>query len=302
MESKQKAVIGLGMFDGMHLGHRSLVSACVEHAARQNCASAVYTFQNHPFSVFGGEIRLLSDPGEREEAMYGLGIGEVVTEVFTSAICSLSPEAFILRLMERWEIAETVVGFNYTFGARGAGTPETLRQLGERYGFSVCVVPPVLYKDEPVSSTRIRNLLEAGNTTDSEAMLTHPYRITGRIIPNRHIGHILGFPTANLEIPKFRVIPQGGVYASIATIGGKDYPAVTNVGTDPTVGGKDLSVETHLIGFNEDAYGAQLTVSFLTRMRQERQFPSLEELREQIGRDIREAETVTARRTGGIRD
>ena len=290
MGNRRKAVIGLGMFDGMHLGHRDLVSRCVEHAGERNCSSVIYTFRNHPFTVFGGEIRLLSDPEERAKIMYGLGTDQVVMEEFTPQLCALTPKEFILGLMERWEILETVVGFNYTFGARGAGTPESLMELGEQFWFEVSVMAPVLYRGEPVSSTRIRNLLETGNMGDSAAMLTHPYRIRGKIVHNRHLGHAIGFPTANLDIPENRVIPQRGVYASRAVLFGKRYPAVTNIGTDPTVGGKQLSIETYLIGFEGNIYGAELEIEFLSWIRSEERFASMEELSNQIRSDIAEAE------------
>ena len=179
-----------------------------------------------------------------------------------------------------------VVGYNYTCGVRGAGTPETLAEIGKTLGFSVLVVPPVLLEGAPVSSTRVREALEQGDVELAQRMLKRRYTLAGTVIENRRIGRRIGFPTANIAPEENRVIPKDGVYATIACVNGADYSAVTNIGTNPTVHGDHLTIETHMIDFDQDIYGERLTVAFRRFLRGELMFSNLDELKEQIRRDI----------------
>ncbi len=290
---RQTAVVALGMFDGMHIGHQALVGRATELAKSFGCKSGVYTFANHPMTVLGKGIQMLSSPGEREAAFMQLGIEDARMVTFTQALASISPEAFVQMLMALWELKGVVVGFNYTFGDKGRGTWETLAQLGEQYGFFTEVLPPVELLGAPVSSSRIRAYVEAGDVGSAAALLGHPYCLGGEIVANRRIGRRIGFPTANMLPEPERVLPKRGVYATRAILEGTAYAGVTNVGMNPTVNGDHLSIETHLIGFDQDVYGKGLMVEFCKYLRGEQRFDSIEALKEQIGQDVEQTLSMT---------
>ncbi len=286
MTKRTPAVVALGMFDGVHTGHKALLQKTVEAAAAEHAVPAVYTFSNHPMEVLGGGVRLLSDMRERNAIIRRLGIEELVSEPFTAEVAALSTKAYVDALRERWDVRGLVVGYNYTCGERGAGTPETLAGIGKTHGFDVSVVPPVLYGDEPVSSTRIRTAVEHGEMELAAAMLGRKYSFSGRVVKNKRIGRRIGYPTANIEADPIRVMPPDGVYATYAYVEGAAYRAVTNIGNNPTVHGEKRTIETHIIGFDADIYGRELTVAFRFRIRGEITFTDVEALKKQIESDV----------------
>lgn len=277
------------MFDGVHLGHRALMTRLLEEAKRLRAIPVVYTFSNHPLEVLGGNVRLLSGTRERNMILRSLGAEEVESVPFTLEMAHLSTEQFIDLLSEKWDVRGLVVGYNYTCGDRGAGTPDTLRTIGKARGFSVSTVEPVLFEGEPVSSTRIREAVERGDVSLAEQLLKRRYTLTGTVVQNKRIGRRIGFPTANIEADGKRVVPADGVYATFAFVGGVVHRAVTNIGTNPSVHGDKLTIETHLIDFNADIYGQQLTIAFRKRLRGEAMFETLDELKAQIQRDVEAA-------------
>ena len=289
MAALQPAVVALGMFDGVHLGHRALITRLLEEAKRLRAVPVVFTFSNHPLEVLGGNVRMISGIRERNMMLRSLGAEEVESVPFTREMAHLSTEQFIDLLNEKWNVRGLVVGYNYTCGDRGTGTPETLREIGSVRGFSVSVVDPVLFEGESVSSTRIREAVERGDVSLAEALLKRRYTLTGTVVQNKRIGRRIGFPTANIEADLRRVIPADGVYATFAFFGGAVYRAVTNIGTNPTVHGTRLTIETHILDFNADIYGQQLTIAFRKRLRGEAMFDSLDALKEQIRLDVEAA-------------
>lgn len=289
MSERIPAVVALGMFDGVHLGHRALIGQTVAEANRLGAKPVVFTFSNHPMEVLGGGVRLLSSIPERDDLLRALGAEEVYSVAFTRELAALSAEQFVDLLLERWDVRALVVGYNYTCGVRGAGTPETLGEIGKTRGFSVLVVPPVLLEGASVSSTRVREALEQGDVELAQRMLKRRYTLAGTVIENRRIGRRIGFPTANIAPETNRVIPKDGVYATVACVNGASYCAVTNIGTNPTVHGDHLTIETHMIDFDQDIYGKRLTVAFRKYLRGELMFSSLDELKEQIRLDITRA-------------
>ena len=291
MGKLEPAVVALGMFDGVHLGHRALMTRLLEEAKRLGAIPAVYTFSNHPLEVLGGNVRLLSSTRERNMLLRSLGAQRVESVPFTREMAHLSTEQFIDLLYEKWDVRGLVVGYNYTCGDRGAGTPQTLREIGLRRGFTVSVVEPVQFEGEPVSSTRIRESVERGDVTLAEKLLMRRYTLAGTVVQNKRIGRRIGFPTANIEQDARRVIPADGVYASLASVGGMVHRAVTNIGTNPTVNGEKRTIETHLIDFDADIYGQERTIAFRKRLRGEVVFETLDELKEQIRKDV-EQETL----------
>ena len=287
--NKTPVVIALGMFDGVHIGHRALLKHAVETAKELGAQSVAYTFSNHPRSVFAQAPKLLSTEEERRSCIKQLGLDRVQMEVFDKETAMLSPEAFVNRLKEQYDVRAFVVGFNYTFGQGGKGTPETLMELGKTHSFAVHVIPPVLFKGDTASSTRIRQLITTGELSDTNSMLTEPYALTGIVVKNRRIGTSLGFPTANIQLPAQKALPATGIYVTSTLHEGRCYESVTNVGTNPTVNRNALSVETYLMDYEGDLYGKELTVRFHKRLRDEIRFASKEELIAQIKRDVLDA-------------
>ncbi len=290
MSERRSAVVALGMFDGMHAGHRELIKRCVKMAEQKAAAAAVYSFSNHPQTVLTGESpKSLMNTDERRRVMESLGIQDVRLDEFTRELADLPPRGFIEKLNAVWRLRAVVAGYNYSFGRHGAGTPETLRELGKEYGFAVEIVEPVMYDGEPVSSTRIRGCVERGDMQAAFAMLSAPYTLSGTVIQNRQFGRTIDFPTANIGVEPDRTLPREGVYGTEATVEGRRFNAVTNVGSNPTVGGTGISIETHLIGFSGDLYGKRLSVAFLKRLRGEVRFASIDALKAQIARDVEAA-------------
>jgi riboflavin kinase/FMN adenylyltransferase len=288
---KSRSVLALGMFDGVHLGHQALIRQAAEAARRLGAEAVAFTFTDAPGKLLHLPVISLSTPAQRVSWLKEAGADRVDMVDFTQSFADLSPEGFLAYLRERYDVAALAAGFNYTFGRYGAGTAETLKQLGAEHGFPVLIAEPVLLDGEPVSSTRIRARISEGAMEAAEALLGRPYTLTGSVVSARHIGHTLGYPTANLETGE-QLLPRDGVYATYAVLDGAACPAVTNVGRNPTVAGRRRTVETFILDGAPSLYGAELSVAFLSRIREERSFPSLEALSRQIGEDVKTAKEL----------
>lgn len=278
------AVIALGTFDGVHAGHLALLRMAKQAAAERSDTALVHTFANHPRGVFAQAPRLLLRDEARISLLRAQGC-EVVADAFTKAYAALSPRAFIEMLLSRLDVRAVATGYNYTFGAAGAGDVQTLAALGAEFGFAVLTMPPCLYEGAPVSSTRIRACIERGEMDAANAMLGRVYSMRGTVTQGRRIGRTLGFPTANIPCDPQLVLPKIGVYATYAKLGGTLYPAITNIGSNPTVGGTQTRVETHLLGYAGDAYDHALDVYFVAFLREEQRFADTEALGAQLARD-----------------
>ncbi len=291
---RERSVIALGMFDGVHRGHRALIGRAARIADERSATAVAFTFSNHPATLFGGSIPPLSSPEQKERALLSAGAGRVETLAFTKELAGLSPRAFVALLTDRFDVMSVVCGFNYTFGSGGAGTADTLRKLGTEYGFSVEVEPPVMDEGEPVSSSRVRRALQKGDLETTERLLGRPYTLWGTVVRNRGIGRRLGFPTANLDCGIPVLLPDG-VYAAAATLDdGAVHAAVTNVGSNPTVAGTARTLETHILQGAYDLYGKPMAVTFLRRLRGEQRFADVDALSRQVASDAQEAKKVYA--------
>jgi riboflavin kinase/FMN adenylyltransferase len=288
---RSKSILALGMFDGVHVGHQVLLSKAAAAARALHAQTVAFTFTDAPGKLLHLPVTSLSTPGQRVRWLQAAGADRVDMVDFTQAFADLSPEGFLDYLQSRYDVAGLAAGFNFTFGKYGAGTAETLRELGEKRGFRVIIAEPVLVDGAPVSSTRIRALVNEGKTDAAQRLLGRPYTLTGLVASARHIGHALGYPTANLETGE-QLLPLDGVYATYAMADGVVYPAVTNVGPNPTVAGKRRTVETYILHEDMSLYGAELSVAFLDRLREERTFASLEALSDQIGKDVQTAKKL----------
>ncbi|NLZ36157.1 MAG: riboflavin biosynthesis protein RibF [Clostridiales bacterium] len=287
--------VALGGFDGVHLGHRALLRSCVKYAAENLLLPSVWTFDEAPGAIFashGGKAVCLSDAPSRRVMFAEAGIAAAAFEAF-SDIRNISPEAFVKDiLIGTLNTKAAFCGFNFTFGAGGKGKADDLVRLMKLHGGTAVVVPPLELDGAPVSSTRIRELLSAGDAGAAARLLGEPWRLTSDVSRGRQFGRRLGIPTINQHFPPDMLIPRFGVYETRCEIaGGSCYSAVTNVGMRPTVsylpGGEPAAIaESYLIGFQGDLYGKTVSTSFLRFIRPEIKFSSPEQLAEAMKNDI----------------
>ena len=284
-------VIGLGNFDGVHLGHRMILSRLVEEArARQGTALAM-TFYPHPLSVLRPErpVPLILGLREKLQRIAELGVDGIVLQRFGFDFSQLAPEAFVRQyLIDSIGVEKIFVGHNFSFGRDRAGNAHLLSSLGKRWGFEVEVVGSVTVGWQEVSSTVVRALLQTGKLPEATKLLEQPYAVSGRVVKGFQRGRQIGFPTANIR-PRTSVLLPNGVYAVRACVDDEEYNAVANVGVNPTFGENQRTVETNLFDFSADLYGKRLQVSFVKHLRAERKFSSVEELVQQIREDADQA-------------
>lgn len=285
------SAVAVGLFDGVHRGHRALLSLCRREASRRGLSAVVLTFDDDP-GLKPGAARITTLP-ERLALFRDTGMDAAVVLSF-SAVRDMTPEAFTERILTGALSARlAVVGYNFRFGRGAAAGAEELAALMRRAGGdALCLPPETLPDGSPVSSSRVREAVAAGDMPLAAALLGRPYSLTLPVIHGRAIGRTVGLPTVNQEIPAGLLLPKRGVYAGETLVFGRAYPAVTNVGTRPTVSGEGLSLETHIIGFSGDLYGETPTVRLFSYLRGERKFASLDDLKTEILHNIEEAKTI----------
>lgn len=282
--------LALGNFDGVHRGHQKLIASLLEQARLGQGTGAAFIFEPHPSKILFAERapKMLVSAGQKAELLRQMGMDLLIYHTFTEDMARWDPEVFVQKiLVDRLQIAEAFVGFNYSFGHKGAGTPETLKELGSVYGFKVHIVSPVTVAGEIASSSLIRRYLDEGAIEQAYDMLGyHPF-IEGQVVKgDRRGGALLGFPTANLQVEADAMIPGKGVYAVKARTLGQEYLAVVNIGNVPTfLSGESISIEAHLLNFDQDLYGQEMTLSLYKKLRDEKKFNGVEELKAQIAAD-----------------
>lgn len=280
--------VALGFFDGVHRGHRAVIDACCADKGADQ--AVVLTFRESPAATLGAAVpELLTDNVRKAELIGEAGADAVIFADFQS-IRDLSPEGFVrLILRDCLHAKKVYCGFNYRFGKGGAGDTAALVRLCAQEGIEAIAVPPVYIDGEAVSSTRIRELLAAGETKRAARMLGYPYVIGGDIAGGNHIGTALGFPTVNIPIAEGLCVPRCGVYSTRVTIGGRVYRGATNIGVHPTVGANPRPLcETFLLDYTGgDLHGRSARCALIDFVRPERRFENTEALREQIEKDIR---------------
>jgi riboflavin kinase/FMN adenylyltransferase len=291
---RKDMLLTIGVFDGVHLGHKHLIAKLKELAQKQGDLSGVITFSQHPREVLSPQTRLPSLTGleQRLALLQDEGVDIVIPLPFTPRIANLSPKQFLSLLKEYLKVKGLVVGPDFALGKDRQGDIDALRQLGKEMGFSVTVVPPLRIGGEVVSSTAIRKALADGDMEKAQKLLGRPFRLQGRVVSGDKRGQELGFPTANLEAAPGQALPAGGVYACRAHVEGQAYPAMTNIGTRPTFDGGQQLVEVYLMDYNGDLYGRELALDIIGRLRDEKKFDTAEQLKEQIARDIKQGQTL----------
>ncbi|WP_211745900.1 bifunctional riboflavin kinase/FAD synthetase [Paenibacillus sp. Marseille-Q4541] len=290
-------VLAMGQFDGLHLGHVSVIESAVKLSREQGLQSAVLTFHPHPKEVMrkGDYQGYLTPLREKEEILEKMNVDVLYVLEFNESFSNLLPEQFVDQFLLPSEVKVAVVGFDFRFGHKGAGDEKKLRELGLPH-MNVVTIPPLMLDDEKVSSTSIRSALYQGNVKDAERMLGRPYSFRGIVIDGEKRGRTIGFPTANVEPSENYVVPIKGVYAVWVTHLDKKYPGVMNIGVKPTFH-KDRtkpSFEVHLLDYNGDLYGEELTVELVEFLRPEQRFPSIDELIAQIRKDSETAKQILA--------
>jgi riboflavin kinase / FMN adenylyltransferase len=289
-ESRPSAV-ALGIFDGVHLGHRAILGTALTRARADGLEAVACTFDPHPMEVLQPDRapRPITTLEERLALIGETGIDAVVVLAFTRDLAAVEPEAFVKEvLLERLRAREIVVGYNHRFGRGARGDARLLQELAPRMGFQAHVVPPMTVEGAPVSSSEIRAALQRGDVTRAARDLGRPYSIAGPVTSGAGRGRTLGFPTANVESER-PVLVARGVYRGRMLVDDAAHPAVVNVGVRPTFGETTLAVEAHLLDFSGDLYGRRVRLEFLERLREEMRFPSVEALKAQVARDIESA-------------
>ena len=296
-----QTVVALGMFDGVHLAHRALLTRAAEIAHANGDEAVAFTYDNHPRELFTGAFSYLCTREQRDALIRDAGCDRVDSVPFDAAFAAMEPEAFLDWLTARCAggISAIVVGYDYRFGAKAKGDTALLGTLCAARKIRLCVIDRVTVDGETCSSTNIREAIKAGETARAERMLGRPYTLSGTVVHAKALGRQYDRPTANLDAGK-QLLPKDGVYATELIFAGKRYDSVTNVGTNPTVGGRDRTVETHAIGESLDLYGKRIEVAFLKHLRDEKKFDTKDLLFAQIRADAAAAKKVCEERKKSV--
>jgi riboflavin kinase/FMN adenylyltransferase len=298
VKPQKDTLLTIGVFDGIHLGHRRLLTRLRDEARKKNCLSSVVTFKSHPKAVLSRENKLLwlSDIETRIDLIRDLGIDLVVVLPFTSELARLTAQRFVQLLKEYLKMRGLIVGPDFALGKGREGDVDKLRLLGREMGFSVEVIPPVVVDDQVVSSSAIRQALTRGDMKKVEKLFGRFFSLEGLVVSGDKRGRALGFPTANLELKPEQALPSDGVYATIAHVGRKLMPSVTSIGVRPTFGGGKRLVETYIIDYEGELLGQKLTIDLVDRLRDEKRFVIVEELKSQMARDVERAGKILSER------
>ena len=280
---EQKTIYALGFFDGVHLAHQALLQQCSALAEQYNCTPGVVTFLGHPDTLVSGVTPpLINTAADRTRLLRQFGMEAVVELPFDRTLMSMDYRSFLKMLVNKYNAGGFVCGHDFHFGRRGEGDAQKLTAFCQEERLAMAVIPEQKIDGITVSSTYLRSLLEQGDAETAAKFLGHRHILTGTVVPGKKLGRSLGTPTANLVLPKGVLIPKFGVYICRCHIDGAAYPAVTNVGTRPTVEGSYVTVEPWILDFEGDLYGKALTLEFYKFLRPERKFASVEELRLEI--------------------
>jgi riboflavin kinase/FMN adenylyltransferase len=294
MNPQGEILLTIGVFDGVHAGHRYLLQRLRQRAKERNLLSGVVTFNPHPQSVLHPHEQLpwLSSLDDRVATLRQLGLSIVAVLTFAPKLAQLGARDFMSLLKTYLKMQGIVVGPDFTLGRAGEGDINLLRTLGDEMKFSVEVIPPYTIDGEIVSSTLIRQALIHGDMSRVEKLMGRRFYLTGKVITSDKRGRLLVFPTANLDMKPEQASPDNGIYATITQVDGKRFPSATNIGTRPTFGEGKRLVETHLLNYQGNLYGKEIRVEFVQKLRDEERFASSQELETQIKEDVRKVEAL----------
>jgi riboflavin kinase/FMN adenylyltransferase len=292
--SPAASVVTMGNFDGIHLGHQALVLRSLEEARRRNVASVVLTFDPHPLKVLAPARapRLILTPEDKIELLQDLGVDVVINQRFDASFASLDAEEFVRRfIVSRLKAKKIWVGRDLRFGHGRKGDVEQLVRWGEELGFEVGIVEPILVNGVRVSSSQIRQAIEAGRVDEARSSLGRYHFISGTVVEGNRRGRDLGFPTANIA-SRTEVIPSDGIYATLFHIGQEPWLSVSSIGVNPTFGAGPRTVESYMLNFDRDIYGTKIKLAFVKKIREEKKFADVASLIAQIQEDVRSARAI----------
>ncbi len=300
INNMEPTAVALGNFDGIHKGHRELIRRAVAKAKAEGLKSAVFTFSTHPRNAFGKNIvKNIISAEEKAKIIAELGINYLFNLPFSDEIRTLPPSDFIDKLLiDKFNMKEGFCGFNYTFGYKAAGTPETLKAEGAQKGFVIHILEPYKVDGDVVSSTLIRKIIENGAVELCAKYMNRNFTVSGVVTEGNRLGSTeFGFPTANINVDENMILPPNGVYITKTLWREKWYPSITNVGNKPTIGDYAKNTETHILDtdFDRELYGETLRVEFLKKLRDERKFDSLGALRAEIAANCETAREYHAK-------
>lgn len=285
-------VISIGIFDGVHRGHAAIFERVRRKAKEINGESVIVTFWPHPRHVLGknsDQLKLLTGLEEKKNLIRGHGIDNMVVIPFTNDFSRLSPCSFVTQyLVNRVGISHLVFGFDHHFGHNREGNFENLKSCAHKYGFTLEKLDPVLDKDLRISSSVIREALSRGDVKLASRLLDYQYSMKGKIVGGNKVGRVIGYPTANIKpVDQHKLVPADGVYAVRVIMGSSPFMGMMNIGYRPTLNtnNRNISLEVHIIGFEGDVYNRQTEICFVDRIRDEKQFGSLDELKDQLADD-----------------
>ncbi|MGP1441154.1 MAG: bifunctional riboflavin kinase/FAD synthetase [Anaerovoracaceae bacterium] len=286
----ERTVVALGNFDGIHMGHRALITEAVRISAERGLKSAIFTFSNHPKNVMSGEtvVKNILYEDEKVALIEELGIDYMFSPDFDETMMHISPEDFAGKLLrDKFKADIAICGFNFSYGYKAAGNAESLCEFGRKMGFETVVKEPVTVDGEIVSSTLIRKKITSGDVESAAMLMGRNYAIRGVVVYGNQLGRTIGFPTCNITIDDSMVSPANGVYVTYCHVDGKRRNSVTNVGNKPTIGNYSKNIETNILDFDENIYGSDVRIEFLKLMRTEEKFKGIEELQSQLRKDVK---------------
>lgn len=292
--SAHNPIVTIGMFDGVHAGHRAILRQMESLKQKHDGETVLLTFWPHPRIFFGKTdgFGLLTTIDEKMELLEHAGLDVCLILPFSHEFADLSPEAYITNILhDGMGAKKIVIGYDHKYGKSGSGTFDLMQNYGEKLGFSVEQITAFSVDSKTVSSTKVRNSISSGEIEKANQYLSYNYFLNGTVVSGRHVGRTMGFPTANLHInSEWKEIPANGVYAGYAEFENHCYKAVINIGTNPTVSQENTSsIEAYLIDFQGDLYGKNLRLEFSKFIRNEQRFESLQDLQRAIANDVEEA-------------
>ena len=281
-------VLSLGMFDGVHFGHISIINLLKSVAQENNLETAILTFWPHPRKVFNpnDEIKLLNTLNEKLNLLENANLDVVFLKSFDENFRNLTGEEFIRQiLVQKLNVKHIIIGHDHVFGKNKSGNFELLQKLSKELDFVVQQLDAVKEGEFNISSTKIRNYLANGNIIGANKMLGYHYSVSGKVIDGKKLGRTIGYPTANIEVDELKLLPKKGAYIVEVYVKNKFYKGMLSIGTNPTVNGDKLTVEVYILDFNEDIYGEEITVKFRDFLHEEIKFESLQKLIERLDED-----------------
>ena len=289
IDTIKESVVTIGNFDGIHNGHQVLIVKATEYPKKNNVISTVFTFNNHPVNYFKpNSIKNIITNNDKIKILKTMGVDYIINIPFDEYMTKISGYDFVKDiLIDKLGAKKIIVGHDFTFARNKEGNIDLLKELSKKNGFLLEIVNPVKIDDIRISSSYIRKLILDGKVEDARKYLGRNYKLSGEVIHSKKLGRTIGFPTANISIDENIIIPKVGIYATKVYVNGTIYYGATNVGYNPTVNGNKLSIETNILEFNDDIYGKIITIEFLERIRDEKKFNGIEELKEQLQKDTK---------------